>query len=74
MIEFAKLGIIKTSLLVKIGTLLLLKSYDDDKMIAFLKEKLRVLNLQINPKADMSDFERKFEKAKQLIILKRQIE
>ncbi len=73
MIENAKIGIIKSSLLMKLSVLLLMKSYEDDKMINFLKEKLRLLSIQINPKTDMRQFDINFEKTRKLILIKRQI-
>lgn len=74
MLEMLKMSIIKSSLIAKLFSLLLLKSYDDDRMIAFLKEKIRTASLDLNPKTDMSDFEKKFDNAKKLMLLKRQIE
>jgi predicted MPP superfamily phosphohydrolase len=74
LIEYSRMGIIKSSVLLKLCYLLIFKSYDDDNMIAFLKEKIREINLSINPKTDMRDFEQKFEKARKLLVLKRNIQ
>lgn len=71
MIKFTRMGLIKSSVLVKLCYLLMFKAYEDDDMIAFLREKMREVNLSINPKADMKDFDQKFEKVKKLILLKR---
>ena len=56
------MGLIKSSLLAKLFYLMMFKSYDDDKMIAYLREKMREISLDINPKIDMKEFDRKFEK------------
>lgn len=71
LIKYSRMGIIKSSVLIKICYLLLFKSYDDDEMIAFLREKMRDINVSINPKTDMKEFDRNFEKAKKLLLLKR---
>jgi predicted MPP superfamily phosphohydrolase len=72
MIEISKIGVVKTSVLIKLLSLLLFKCYDDDKMINFLKEKIRKVNLMINPKVNMKDFDRNFEKTRKILLLKRQ--
>lgn len=71
-VAISKMGLIKSSMLAKLFYLLMFKSYDDDKMIAFLKEKIRQLSLDINPKTDMQKFDRTFEKTRKLLLLKRQ--
>lgn len=73
MIEQCKMSIIRSSLLLKLMNLLLFKCYDDDKMISFLKEKLRETNLLINPKTDMQKFDQQFDRAYKVMLLKRQI-
>ena len=73
LINYSKMGTIKSSALLKLCYLLVFKSYDDDNMIAFLKEKIRELNFSINPKTNMREFEQKFEKAKKLLLLKRNL-
>ncbi len=71
--QIARMGIIKSSVLLKLCNLLMLKSYDDDAMISFLKEKIREMSLMINPKTDMKQFDRKFEKTYKALLLKRQL-
>lgn len=71
MIGLARMGIIKSSFLIKLIYLLLFKCYDDDNLIAFMKEKLRELNISLNPKANMKEFDKNFEKTKKMLQLKR---
>lgn len=71
MIKISRMGLIKSSLLVKLCYLLLFKSYNDKNMINFLKEKIREVNLSINPKIDMKDFNKKFDKTVNLLLLKK---
>ena len=71
MIKSSRLGIIKSSVLVKLCYLLIFKAYDDDELIAFLKEKIREINQSINPNYSKRDFETKFESTKKLLLLKR---
>jgi hypothetical protein len=71
MIEFSRLGIVKASILAKLMYLLLFKCFDDDNMISFIKEKIRKINLDLNPKANMKDFDLNFEKTRKILLLKR---
>jgi predicted MPP superfamily phosphohydrolase/DNA polymerase III delta prime subunit len=74
LISVTKLSVIRSSILIKLFYLLLFKSYDDDKMISFLKEKIRQLNIQLNPKVDMGEFDRKFEETQKMLLIKRQVQ
>ena len=71
-ISISKMGLIKSSLLAKLFYLMMFKSYDDDKMIAYLREKMREISLDINPKTDMKKFDSSFEKTRKMLLLKRQ--
>ena len=72
MIAHSKMGVIRSSILIKLLHLLLLKCYDDDTMIAFIKEKLRIVQTDLNPQIAKKEFDRSFEKTKKLLLLKRQ--
>ncbi|WP_127130706.1 metallophosphoesterase [Pseudoflavitalea rhizosphaerae] len=71
LISISKMTIIKSSIQIKLFYLLLFKCYDDDRMIAFLREKIREVNLHINPEMDLKKFEQSFEKTKKVLLLKR---
>ena len=69
--KLTKMSIIKSSILIKVIYLLIFKSYDDDVMIAFLKEKMRAVSLSINSNINMKEFDQNFEKTRKLLLLKR---
>jgi len=71
LIGLTKMGVIKSSIVVKLFYLLLFKAYDNDDLISFLKERIRRLNKEMNPEANMKDFDKKFEQTKKLLLLKR---
>ncbi len=71
-IELSTIGVIRSSILLKLYYYLLMKCYDDESMITFIRAKLQRLTLEMYPKTKANDFDKNFERTYKLLLYKRQ--
>ena len=71
LIEKARIGTLKQSVLLKLYLYLMLKSYGDSDLETYLKSKIREQSKNIDPKADLNVVDKKITQNKRIAALKR---